>query len=85
MPLVVFLVLAILLVMLVGIACAWLAENPMQASERLLTVLAQLPAVPVAWSLALSTLLLVWPGGRAARRPWPRVPRSSAALPLLNS
>ena len=59
MPLVVFLFLVLLLVMLVGIACACLTENPMQAIERVLTVLAQLPAVPVAWSLALSTLLLL--------------------------
>lgn len=59
MPLVVFLFLVLLLVMLVGIACACLTENPMQGIERVLTALAQLPAAPVAWSLALSTLLLV--------------------------
>lgn len=50
MPLVVFLLLFVLLLMLVGLACACLTDQPMQAVERALTVLSELAAVVDAWS-----------------------------------
>lgn len=61
MPLIVFLLLALLVLMLVGLACACLTDNPMQAIERVLTALAQLPAMAVAWTFLLATLLLAMP------------------------
>jgi len=61
MPLIVFLLLALVLLMLVGLACACLTDNPMQAIERVLTALAQLPTVAVAWTFMFVTLLLAMP------------------------
>ena len=61
MPLIVFLLLALLVLMLVGLACACLTDNPMQAIERVLTALAQLPTVAVAWSFMFATLLVAMP------------------------
>ena len=61
MPLIVFLLLALLLVMLVGFACACLTDNPMQAIDRIVSSLAQLPTVAVAWTLMFATLLLTVP------------------------
>jgi hypothetical protein len=61
MPLIVFLFLALVLLMLVGLACSCLTDNPMQAIERVLTALAQLPTVAVAWSVMFATLLLAMP------------------------
>lgn len=61
MPLIVFLLLAVVLVMLVGLACACLTDNPMQTIERVLTALAQLPTVAVAWTFMFATLLLAMP------------------------
>ncbi len=61
MPLIVFLLLALLVLMLVGLACACLTDNPMQAIERVLTALAQFPTVAVAWTFTFATLLLAMP------------------------
>ena len=61
MPLIVFLFLAVLLVMLIGLACACLSDNPMQAIERALTAVAQLPAVAVAWTSMFATFVLAMP------------------------
>ena len=61
MPLIVFLLLALLVLMLVGLACACLTDNPMQAIERVLTALAQLPTVAAAWSFMFATLLIAIP------------------------
>jgi len=60
-PLIVFLLLALLLLMLVGLACACLTDDPMQAIERLVTALAQLPTVAVAWTFIFATVLLAMP------------------------
>lgn len=54
LPLVVFVLLAILVVMLLGFACACLTDDPMQALERLL---ASVPALPVSVSATLLALL----------------------------
>lgn len=61
MPLVVFVFLALLILMLVGFACACLGDSPMQAIERVLAAFAQLPTVAVAWTLAFATLLVAMP------------------------
>lgn len=61
MPLIVFLFLALLLLTLVGLACACLSDSPMQAIERVLTAVAHLPAVAVAWTLLFGTLALAMP------------------------
>jgi hypothetical protein len=61
MPLIVFLLLALLVLMLVGLACACLTDNPMQAIERVLTALAQLPTVAVAWTFVFASLVLALP------------------------
>ena len=61
MPLIVFLLLALLVLMLVGLACACLTDNPMQAIERVLTALAQLPTVAVAWTFLFASLVLAMP------------------------
>lgn len=78
MPLIVFLFLALLVVMLVGIACACVTENPMQAIERVLTALAQLPTVAVAWSAMFAALLVAMP--RLQPQPAGRGRASPAAL-----
>ena len=61
MPLIVFLLLALLLVMLVGLACACLTDNPMQTIERVVSALAQLPTVAVAWTFMFATVLIAMP------------------------
>ena len=61
MPLIVFLLLALLVLMLVGLACACLTDNPMQAIERVLAALAQLPTVAVVWTFAFASLVLAMP------------------------
>jgi hypothetical protein len=61
MPLIAFLLLALLLLMLVGFACACLTDNPMQTIERVMTALAQVPALAVGWTLMFATLLLARP------------------------
>ncbi len=61
MPLIVFLLLALLVLMLIGLACACLTDNPMQAIERVLTALAQLPTVAVAWTFVFASLVLAMP------------------------
>jgi hypothetical protein len=61
MPLIVFLFLALLLLMLVGFACACLTDNPMQAIERVVSALGQVPALTVVWTLMFATLLLAQP------------------------
>mgnify|MGYP000271127051 CR=1 FL=1 len=74
MPLIVFVFLALLILMLVGFACACLGDSPMQVIERVLSAFAQLPAVAVAWTLMFAMLLLAMPrlqpqragGGRAS-------------------
>lgn len=59
LPLIVFLLLAIVVVMLLGFACACLTEDPMQALERLLYAPAA-PEAMAAW-VALLAALATWP------------------------
>ena len=73
MPLVVFLLLALVCLALVGFACACLTDQPALAIERALHGLALTPAVLAVWSVALValaasrfTLGMVLPRGRAS-------------------
>lgn len=56
MPLVVFLMLAVLVLMLVGFACACFTDTPMIAVERALSVLADAAPVTVVWSPLVAVL-----------------------------
>ena len=74
LPLVVFILLAVMLVMLLGIACACLSNHPMQAADRVAGPLVALPPLTAMWALlvlvlAAAPLLLdrrVPPTGRAS-------------------
>jgi hypothetical protein len=76
MPLVAFILLAIVCLALFGFACACLSDHPMQALERALGVVPALPALTEVWSLlALAALasgvLLVTSTMARARAPSP--------------
>jgi hypothetical protein len=60
MPLVVFLLLFVLLLMLLGFACACFSDHPMQAVERALTALSNPAPLVEVWS-PLIVLLLAMP------------------------
>jgi hypothetical protein len=57
MPLVVYLLLVVLLVMLVGFACACFVDQPMQAVERALTALSNPAPLVEVWSPLIALLL----------------------------
>jgi hypothetical protein len=57
MPLVVYLLLFVLLVMLIGFACACFTDQPMQAVERALTALSNPAPLVEAWSPLIALLL----------------------------
>lgn len=76
MPLLAFLLLAILCLALFGFACACLSDYPMQALERALGAIPALPALVEVWSvlalLALGLAALIVTATRArARAPSP--------------
>ena len=56
LPLVVFVLLAVLLLMLVGIACACLSNHPMQAADRVAGPLVALPPLTAMWALLVLVL-----------------------------
>jgi hypothetical protein len=76
MPLVAFILLAIVCLALLGFACACLSDHPMQALERALGAIPALPALVEVWSrlallaLASSAVLAVTTTARA-RAPSP--------------
>jgi len=57
LPLLAFILLALLCVALLGFACACLTDHPMQAIERALAAVPALPAVVEVWSPAALTAL----------------------------
>jgi hypothetical protein len=59
MPLIVFILLFVLLVMLVGIACACATEHPMKAADRALSVAGSTPAVIEVWTYTIAAILFV--------------------------
>lgn len=65
MPLLVFILVALVCLVLLGFVCACLTDSPAQALDRALSALAHLPALTPAWSSALSALGLAFFGVRA--------------------
>ena len=62
LPLIVFILIAIVALMLLGLACACLTDDPMQAVERALSFVPTLPAPGGVWATvfaALATSLLI--------------------------
>jgi hypothetical protein len=57
MPLIVFILVAVVCLALLGFACACLTDHPMQAIERALTAIAAAPAVVNVWAAAVVALL----------------------------
>jgi hypothetical protein len=57
LPLVVFILVAVLCLALLGFACACLTDHPMQAVERVLTAIAAVPAVVDVWAAAVVAFL----------------------------
>ena len=69
LPLVAFILLFVLLLMLVGIACACLTDHPMQAAERAISSITAVPAVIELWAYAftaVAAVALVFPQRRRA-------------------
>ncbi len=71
MPLLAFILLAIVCLALLGFACVCLSDHPMQAIDRALSAIPALPALVEVWSMtALATLAAAWLlVGRLMRRP----------------
>jgi len=80
MPLVAFVLLAVVCLALLGFACACLSDHPMQALERALAGVAALPALTEIWSLAIVFLAAA---GFAACRITPAIPRLALLQRLL--
>jgi hypothetical protein len=77
MPVVAFVLLAVLCLALFGFACACLSDYPMQALERALGSIPALPALVEVWSLialvALASAMFVTAPRARARAPSPAV------------
>jgi hypothetical protein len=58
MPLVVFILLAVVCLAVFGFACACLSDNPAQALERAVSSAGEMPAVIEVWSYAAVAMLL---------------------------
>jgi len=78
MPLVAFILLAVVCLALFGFACACLSDHPMQALERALSAIPALPALVEVWSLTV--LALFSASALVAGRETLRRSRSPAAL-----
>jgi uncharacterized membrane protein YidH (DUF202 family) len=59
LPLVVFILLFVVLLMLLGIACACATDHPMQAAERAIASISALPAIIEIWAYAATALVMV--------------------------
>ncbi|CAN5190958.1 hypothetical protein BH18ACT14_BH18ACT14_16260 [soil metagenome] len=57
MPLIAFILLALVCFALFGFACACLSDHPMQALERALSTIPALPALVEVWALTVLALL----------------------------
>jgi hypothetical protein len=77
MPLVVFILLAVVCLALLGFACACLGDQPMQALERALGAIPSLPALIEVWSLMALSLLAAGSALAVVR------PRSRSPSPAL--
>lgn len=56
MPLIAFILLALVCLALFGFACACLSDHPMQALERALSTIPALPALVEVWALTVLAL-----------------------------
>ena len=56
LPLIVFVLFAIVVLMLLGFACACLTDDPMQAIERALSFVPELPGPADVWGTSLAAL-----------------------------
>ena len=77
MPLVAFILLAVVCLALFGFACACLSDQPMQALERALAAVPALPALIEVWSLMALSLLAAGSALAVVR------PRSRSPSPAL--
>jgi hypothetical protein len=77
MPLVAFILLAVVCLALLGFACACLSDQPMQALERALGAIPSLPALVEVWSLMALSLLAAGSALTVVR------PRSRSPSPAL--
>jgi hypothetical protein len=77
MPLLTFILLAVVCLALLGFACACLSDQPMQALERALGALPSLPALIKVWSLMALSLLAAGSALAVVR------PRSRSPSPAL--
>jgi hypothetical protein len=59
LPLIVFILLAVLCLLLIGFACACFSDQPAQAIERIVSAAAATPAAIEVWSLVILSLLTV--------------------------
>jgi hypothetical protein len=80
MPLIAFVLLAVVCLALLGFACACLSDHPTQVLERALAGLAALPAVVEIWSIAVAILAGV---AFTAARNTPAIPRLALSQRLL--
>lgn len=78
MPLVVFILLAVVCLALFGFACACLSDHPLQAVERALTGVPALPALVEVWSLLALIALASAALAAAATSPRARAPSAVA-------
>jgi hypothetical protein len=77
MPLLAFILLAVVCLALLGFACACLSDQPMQALERALGATPSLPALIEVWSLMALSLLAAGSALAVVR------PRSRSPSPAL--
>jgi hypothetical protein len=58
LPLIVFILLAVLCLVLIGVACACFSDHPWQAAERAISASAAMPGLVIEiWSLVVVSLL----------------------------
>jgi hypothetical protein len=77
MPLVAFILLAVVCLALLGFACACLSDQPIQALERAVGAIGSLPALVEVWSPLVLSLLAAGAAVAAVR------PRSRSPSPAL--
>ncbi len=77
LPFVVFVLLLVLVLLLLGFACAFITDHPMQAIERVLAAIPALPPVLQVWSVQVALFGIV---ALALVRPIPNARPSPAVL-----
>lgn len=80
LPPVVFVLLVVLALLLLGFACAFVTDHPLQAIERMLAAIPALPPVLEVWSVHVLAVLALIGLALAVVRPIPNARPSPAAL-----